>query len=90
MTREELKSCSGYTVEVMCAGKTELAELHDAASHRPFLLLGKKITPMNDPISWTYAQPYYLTDEDIAGLRRNGAHNLFSGITLTSLTQHSN
>ena len=89
MTRDELKPCSAYTVEVICAGKTELAELHDAASHRPFLLLGKKITPKNDPISWTHPQPYYLTDEDIAGLRRNGAHNLFSRITLTSPTQHS-
>jgi hypothetical protein len=90
MTRDDLKSCSGYTVEVMCDGKKELAELHDETSQRPFLTMGKEIAKMIDPIVFTEARPYYLLDDDIDGLSPNGPRNLFSRITLTTPSSDSN
>jgi hypothetical protein len=90
MTPDELKSCSGYTVEVLFDGKEEVAELHDADSERPFLTCGKTITPGIDPAEFTKADRYYLTKKDIAGLIPKGHRNLFSRITFNSPSKDSN
>jgi hypothetical protein len=89
MTRDDLKSCSGHTVEVIYDGKRELAELHGETSERPFLTVGKTLVGKTEPI-FTEGLPYYLPDEDIAGLSPNGPHNLFSKIALPSPPSDSN
>jgi len=76
MTRDDLKSCSGYTVQVIMDGKEALADLNAEDPERAFLTVAKA-GGVPEP-----THPYYLSDEDIAGLLSNGAHNLFSRITL--------
>lgn len=77
MTRDELKSCSGYTVQIMLDGKEELADLNAQDPKRAFITCPKKGV-------WTDIRPYFLSDDEIAGLSPNGPHNLFSRITLIS------
>jgi hypothetical protein len=84
MKRDDLKSCSGYTVQVMMDGKEELADLNAEDPKWPFLTVAKTgVLPEQ-------VQPYYLSDEDIAGLSPNGPHNLFSRITLSTPPSDSN
>jgi hypothetical protein len=78
MTRNDLRSCSGYTVQVMLDGKEELADLNAENPEKIFLTVAKTGTLPKE------VQPYYLSDDDIAGLRPNGPNNLFSRITLNS------
>lgn len=76
MTREDLKSCSGYTVQVLVDGKEELADLNAENPDKAFLTVAKTgVFPEK-------VQPYYLSGKDIAGLSPNGPHNFFSRITL--------
>jgi hypothetical protein len=57
-------------------GKEELADLDAENPERAFLTVAKTgVLPAQ-------VHPYYLSDEDIAGLTPNGPHNLFSRITL--------
>jgi hypothetical protein len=78
MTRDDLKSCSGYTVQVSVDGKEELADLNTENPDKAFLTIAKTgVFPEK-------VQPYYLSDEDIAGLSLNGPHNFFSQITLST------
>jgi hypothetical protein len=84
MTRDDLKSCSGYTVQVIMDGKEELADLDAENPKRAFLTVAKTgVLPAQ-------MHPYYLSDEDIAGLSPNGPHNLFSHITLPTPPSDSN
>lgn len=83
LTRDELKSYSGFTVQIMMNGKEALADL-DASNPEKAFITAPKIG------QWTDIQPYFLSDEDIAGLLPNGPHNLFSRITLNSPPSDSN
>jgi hypothetical protein len=83
ITRNDLKSCSGYTVQVVMDSKEELADLNSDNPEKAFLTVAKTgVLPEQ-------VQPYYLSDEDIAGLSPNGPHNFFSRITLTSRIQQA-
>jgi hypothetical protein len=83
MKRDDLKSCSGYTVQVIMDGKEELADLDAENPEKAFLTVPKVGR-------WTNIHPYYLSDEDIASLSPNGPNNLFSRITLSSPPSDSN
>jgi len=84
MTRDDLKSCTGYTVQVIMDGKEELADLDAGNPKRPFLTVAKtNVLPAQ-------VHPYYLSDEDIAVLSPNGPRNLFSHITLPTSPSDSN
>ncbi|PYK39621.1 MAG: hypothetical protein DME60_09430 [Verrucomicrobia bacterium] len=83
MTRDDLKSCSGYTVQIILDGKKELADLNAEDPTKAFLTCPKLGV-------WTDVRPYLLSDEDVSGLSPNGPHNLFSRITLTSPPLDSN
>ena len=76
MTRDDLQSCSGYTVQVMIDGKEELADLNAEDPESAFLTVAKTCVLPEQ------VQPYYLSDEDIGGLLPNGPNNLFSQIRL--------
>jgi hypothetical protein len=84
MTRDDLKSCSGYTVQVIMDGKEELADLDAENTEKAFLTVAKS------DVFPAQVHPYYLSDEDIAGLLPNGPHNLFSRITLPTPPSDSN
>jgi hypothetical protein len=77
MKRDDLKSCSGYTVQIILDGKEELADLNAEDPKKAFLTCPKKGV-------WTDMPPYFLSDDDISHFSPNGTHNLFSRIALKS------
>jgi len=83
MTRDELKSYSGCTVQIMMNSKEALADL-DASNPEKVFITVPKIG------QWTDIRRYFLSDEDIAGLLPNGPQNLFSRISLKSPPSDSN
>jgi hypothetical protein len=57
MTRDDLKSCSGYTVQVIMDGKEELGDLDAENPEKAFLTVAKTgVFPEE-------VRPYYLSDE---------------------------
>jgi hypothetical protein len=83
MTRDDLKSCSGFTVQVMVDGKEALGDLNAVDPEKAFITVPKIM-------QWTDPRRYYLSDEDIAGLTPNGPSNLSSRISLDSPQPGSN
>jgi hypothetical protein len=80
MTREELNSCDGFTVQVSLDGKEELARLLVSESaDGPCITWPAVLGPWK-----AVPPPRLLSDAEIAGLRPNGANNLFSTIRLST------
>jgi len=86
MNRNELKSYSGWSVQILVDGKEEIVTLNVENPERAFIDPVKASRSFTD-VKWTDIVPYYLTDQDIAGLIPNGPNNLFSRISLTTPTE---
>ena len=77
MNRDELASCSGFHVSVIVEDTPAMAVLHSDDPKRAYLTLPRSTT-------WTKAEPYYLTDEDIANMSQTGRRELSSMIVLSA------
>lgn len=86
MNRNELKSHSGCSVQILLDGKEEVVTLTAENPEEAFLELVK--TSPSPLTKWADPPPkYHLTDQDIAGLIPNGPNNFFSRISLTTPTE---
>ncbi len=76
MKRDDLSAYSGFHVSVIIEETPSMARLQADDPQRAHLTVPESSV-------WTAAQPYYLSDEDIAGLTPHGPNHLISQIVLS-------
>lgn len=76
MKRDDLSAYSGFHVSLIIEDTPGMARLQADDPQRAHLTVSHSSV-------WTAAHPYYLSDEDIAGLTPQGRNHLISQIVLS-------
>ena len=76
MTREELKDCDGFNVQIQANGVDAFAMLSSSDPSTAFII------PSDPKPGWSPVGSYTLSDADVATMSHNGDRNLFSLINL--------
>lgn len=82
MTREDLKPCSGFVVQITLDGETCLATLYSDDPLRAYIVP----CPPGEPVLRDVVE-FELSDEDVSSMSLNGSWSIFSPIEIQTVAK---